>query len=127
MPTKRRSCRIGTCPEMAIYKGYCERHARDRRRSLELQSMPSRSALKESGSTWRWRRIRALVLGEEPLCRPCRQAGRTVIATHVHHVVPREQGGSDHRENLMPVCAWHSEKLDRERRQGKTGPTCGGS
>ena len=126
MPSKRRACRIGTCPEAAIYKGYCELHAREQRRSLTSQAMPRRSALRDSGSTWRWRQIRALVLGEEPLCRPCKQAGSTVIATHVHHIVPREQGGSDHRMNLLPVCAWHSEKLDRERRQGSRGdPTLG--
>jgi hypothetical protein len=34
-------------------------------------------------------------------------------ATHVDHIVPLAQGGTDDRENLAPACRWcNEEKLD---------------
>jgi len=58
------------------------------------------SSLSESGSTSAWRRLRAAVLAEEPLCHWC----HTTAATVVDHVVSRKHGGDDRRENLVGSC-----------------------
>lgn len=59
------------------------------------------SALTEDGSSSRWRRIRAVVLAEEPTCRWCGVAASTTA----DHIVPRAHGGDDRRENLCGSCA----------------------
>ena len=38
----------------------------------------------------RWRRLRAAYLSAHPICEGCEQAGRTTIATEVHHIRPIE-------------------------------------
>ncbi len=53
----------------------------------------------------RWRKLRLLVLHEEPLCRMCREIGKTTLATVVDHIKPRSDGGGNERENLQPLCA----------------------
>ena len=35
---------------------------------------------------------------------------------HVHHIVPRSEGGSDDDENLVSVCARHHPRWERFRR-----------
>jgi 5-methylcytosine-specific restriction endonuclease McrA len=52
-----------------------------------------------------WEKVRAAVLRDEPLCRPCRARGRVTAATAVDHIRPRARGGTDDRENLQPICA----------------------
>lgn len=39
----------------------------------------------------RWRRLRAAYLSAHPICEDCEQAGRTTIATEVHHIRPIEE------------------------------------
>jgi len=54
-----------------------------------------------------WRKVRALVLAEEPLCRLCSEAGRVEAATEVDHIEPFH-GLHDPRRldpaNLRPLC-----------------------
>lgn len=58
-----------------------------------------------------WNKLRALVLAEEPLCRPCRRADRVTEAEHVDHDVPLSRGGTNDRTNLVPMCqSCHSAK-----------------
>lgn len=68
-----------------------------------------------------WRRLRKLVLSEEPLCRHCRQKGRTTAASEVDHIVSRKKDQSREydRENLQSLCkSCHSAKTSRERAHG---------
>ena len=58
----------------------------------------------ERGYGWRWQKRREAILNREPLCRPCKQAGRVTPATEVDHIVPKAQGGTDHPDNLEPIC-----------------------
>jgi len=57
------------------------------------------------GST-RWRKLRALVLNEEPLCRLCERQGKTTAADTVDHI--KEHKGNValfyDRDNLQPLC-----------------------
>lgn len=60
----------------------------------------------------RWRRIRRVVLAEEPLCRPCGEQGRIQPAEHVDH----DDGNVENmdRANLVPMChSCHSRKTVR--------------
>jgi len=61
-----------------------------------------------------WRKLRLLVLREEPLCRHCGAA-----ATDVDHVVPLAAGGTNDRGNLCPLChGCHSRKTVQDRLRG---------
>jgi 5-methylcytosine-specific restriction protein A len=67
-----------------------------------------------------WQRLRAVVLGREPLCRPCSQRGKTTAATQVDHVTPKARGGTDDDQNLQPICAaCHAAKTRDERGGGR--------
>ncbi len=52
----------------------------------------------------RWRKLRLLVLQEEPLCRMCREIGRATLATVVDHIKAKRDGGTDERGNLQSLC-----------------------
>ena len=64
-----------------------------------------------------WRRVRALVLAEEPLCRFCLERGLYVPAEHVDHIVPFA-GAPElrlDRTNLRPLCEQcHQARTSRE-------------
>jgi 5-methylcytosine-specific restriction protein A len=45
------------------------------------------------------------VLVEEPYCRLCLAAGKRTISTHVDHILPKHDGGTDDRGNLRGLCA----------------------
>lgn len=48
--------------------------------------------------------LRAVVLSEEPLCRPCTTRGRVTASAEVDHILALEDGGTDDRENLQGIC-----------------------
>lgn len=64
--------------------------------------------LRPTGSTRRWRQLRALVLDRDGhRCQlPIDASGQLcgAYATHVDHVLPRSKGGSDHPANLRAAC-----------------------
>lgn len=52
-----------------------------------------------------WRRLRALVLAEQPLCRDCDREGRLVVATEVDH--QDNDPSNNSRDNLVGLCKPH--------------------
>lgn len=62
------------------------------------------------------RKLRALLLAQEPMCRACKRAS----ATQADHIVPRYKGGADEFGNLQPLCApCHAEKTAKESAEAK--------
>jgi len=51
-----------------------------------------------------WRKQRIALLREQPLCRLCLAAGRTVPASVADHIVPLRDGGTNETSNLQPLC-----------------------
>ena len=57
----------------------------------------------------RYRRWRAGILRDEPLCRQCAAEGYTVAAEHLHHIEPVHLAPERfwERDNIEPICkAW---------------------
>ena len=110
----KRYCRTPNCPN-TVAMGYgqpttCEScHQRlgltDRQsRTGSHWSDWNRGTSTERGYGVAWRRIRDAVLNDEPLCRSCAQQRKTTVATQVHHIIGRADGGTDERSNLEPRC-----------------------
>jgi len=76
----------------------------------------ARRALKTNSSEWR--RIRAQVLTEEPLCRQCMAEDRITAATDVDHI--DEDSHNNERSNLQSLCrSCHSRKTARAMAEGR--------
>lgn len=64
-----------------------------------------------------WKKLRAVVLAEEPLCRWCLARGLYVASTDVDHIVDTREDYSDNncRQNLAGMChECHSLKTARD-------------
>jgi 5-methylcytosine-specific restriction protein A len=68
------------------------------------------------GAAWR-AGLREKTLREEPWCRMCLAEGKFTPSRHADHIVPKEDGGLDVRENLQGLChPHHSRKTINEQR-----------
>ena len=106
-----RPCATPNCPAL-VAKGRCTTHQRARFAQQDAQ----RGTSTERGYGAAWRRIRAQVLSEEPLCRACAFEGFVTPAEEVDHARPKALGGTDDRANLQALCARHNaSKGDTER------------
>lgn len=76
------------------------------------------SALKDNGSTSRWRKIRQRILERDQFCcQICGMEGNTV-----DHIIPRSSGGGDEEFNLQCLCSrCNSSKGGNNRQNGKNG------
>ena len=66
----------------------------------------------------RYRRWRARILRNEPLCRSCRKSGLTVAAEHIDHIEPAHLAPKRFwdRDNIQPLCReCHESKHEGER------------
>ena len=86
------------CPNKAIPgKSRCEQHQIHNRQADE-----NRENSYQRGYTRHWRKVRAEVLKQEPLCRRCYSDGKLVAATEVHHTDGDNQNNDT--SNLEPLC-----------------------
>jgi 5-methylcytosine-specific restriction endonuclease McrA len=86
--------------------------------------MAKQSALRSTGSTTQWRKIRQIVINRDGCCQRC----GTEDNLSVDHIVPRKLGGDDSLSNLEVLCAsCNSSKGGRFFDGHKTPPTLPGS
>ena len=97
-PRPLKVCRHAGCHELTRDpSGYCPKHkdaAEARARKWKAEQDSQRESAYRRGYGARWRKLRAQILMDEPLCRECRKAGRIVPATDVDHIVARADGGT---------------------------------
>lgn len=111
MPARpKRLCRQPGCPEVTGHKsGFCDDH-----RSQHQWNHGGKTA-HQRGYGANWQRLRMIVLGNQPLCVECERQGRTTLATHVDHILPKAKGGTDRLSNLQSLCEpCHMSKTAKE-------------
>ena len=114
MPRKpKRPCRMTGCPNLTDRKScYCEEHEKVMQRHYERFTR-GYDQHKRYGSAWR--RIRDRHLAGHPLCEMCKEQGRYVLATLVHHIKPLSEGGTHDEGNLMSLCASCHERIHQRK------------
>lgn len=67
----------------------------------------------------RWRRVREIVLSEDPYCKECKRNGKRTPATIVDHIKPIREGGEVwDGDNLQGLCqSCHNKKTAKESNQ----------
>jgi 5-methylcytosine-specific restriction enzyme A len=105
-----RYCSVPRCPE-TVRSGRCPTHAKARQQMYDRYKQGDTRY-----DTTRWRRLRASVLAENPLCTVCEQQGQITVATVVDHRQPHRGDvrlmydldfleGKSSESNLAPMCA----------------------
>ncbi len=114
MPRRpKRPCRMTGCPNLTDRKScYCETHEKTMQRHYDHFAR-GYDQHERYGSAWR--RIRDRHLAGHPLCESCKEQGRYVLATLVHHVRPLSDGGTHDEDNLMSLCVSCHEKIHSRR------------
>ena len=121
MPRKpKKPCAHPGCPELVDNKTYCEKHETKYKKEKWKQADSKRGTSKERGYGANHRKLRKIVLAEEPLCRHCKQEGRLVPATEMDHIDGNVYNLE--RDNLQGLCkSCHSKKTVKEQGGFKGG------
>lgn len=99
-------CSVQGCPERAVRRGRCARHAAEAEARYRAEHPDERPNFRERGYSSKWDTLRKEFIRRHPRCVLC--GGR---ASHVDHIVPRRQGGTDDVANLQALCwSCHSRK-----------------
>ena len=114
MPRKPKCpCRMTDCPNLTDRKScYCETHEKTMQRHYD-HFMRGYDQHERYGSAWR--RIRDRHLAGNPLCEMCKDQGRYVLATLVHHIRPISEGSTHDVSNLMSLCASCHERIHQRK------------
>ena len=115
MPRKpKRPCRMSGCPNLTDRKsGYCDVHEKPMQRHYDRFTR-GYDQHERYGSAWR--RIRDRHIALHPLCERCKEQGRYVRATLVHHIKEIADGGTHDEDNLMSLCVSCHERIHRRGR-----------
>lgn len=118
MPSRPKTpCRHPGCPAL-VDDRYCEAHA-----PQHMWGGRDKRSAHRRGYGVQHRRMRALVLLEEPLCRECLKVGGVSASVIADHIKPKAEGGSDDRSNYQGLCQGCSDvKTAREGKRGQGWP-----
>ena len=89
-----RACHVPGCQHTVTPTSPCPIHPSTQPWKHEVASSTAR------GYGADWQRKRAAKLRSEPLCRPCKQAGRVTAAVEVDHVIAKAKGGTDESRSI---------------------------
>lgn len=103
MPSKApTACKRSGCPGLVV-EGVCSKCGPLRQASASEHD-ERRGTAAQRGYGGRWQRVRAMYLRSHPLCARCEREGRVSMATDVHHIIPRRDGGADTESNFEALC-----------------------
>ena len=121
MPRKpKRPCRMTGCSSLTDSKsGYCDKHEKSMQRHYEHFTRGYDRQERYGGA---WRRIRDRHLAAHPLCECCKERGRYILATLVHHIKEIADGGTHDADNLMSLCVSCHERIHRRGRGDRQPP-----
>lgn len=109
-PCNHAGCRALTA------QAYCQAHE-EQHKPKAWQS--TKGSAHSRGYGAHWRRLRALILTRDPICKACSRRP----SNQVDHVVPKSQGGSDDPTNLRGICdGCHKAKTGLDARAGRRKP-----
>ena len=74
-----------------------------------------RPSAAKRGYDRRWQRFRLLVLARDPMCRRC----GAHVSELVHHVIPKDKGGPDSRENCVGLDTFCHNIVTQLEKQGR--------
>ena len=110
----RKPCRHPGCPNLVEAGRYCQEHKGNERQGQKQYDERRPKTAARGYDSKRWRKLRQMVLNNEPLCRTCQEQGLLVPATEVDHIDGDVRNMS--WDNLQPLCkSCHSRKTARER------------
>jgi len=99
-------CRHGGCPTLLDRPGFCDKHRREVFKSQRERMTVDKAEHDRFYHRVAWKKVRAVQLQLEPLCRMCRTTSKLTPATVVDHIIERSKGGADYdMDNLRSVCA----------------------
>ena len=85
------------------------RHVTDRDSHVERRLDPVQAEADRLRSSGRWKRLRAVKLGHDPLCEDCLAEGRTTEASDVDHRIPvRELVETNQCERVFDMTLLHA-------------------
>lgn len=110
----KKPCNHPGCPELVeAGQGKCEKHRKQHNKLMYKEHGKSRSKTKERGYGGSHRKLRKMVMAEEPLCRHCLERGKLTPSREMDHI--DGDPWNLHRDNLQMLCKpCHSRKTARE-------------
>jgi 5-methylcytosine-specific restriction enzyme A len=99
----KKPCAHPMCPALVDSgQRFCDAHRKAESKAYEQRTNRGSSSARGYGGAWR--KLRELILSQEPLCRECKRNGRVTAATNVDHIIAKAHGGTDDPSNLQPLC-----------------------
>ncbi len=113
MPHKApRPCRHVGCNALVTSKdGFCATH----RKEVSIQYELTREKAVKRGYDTRWRKVRKMTLGHQPMCRGPLCNGEGSFAELVHHVDRNSKNNQS--TNLLSVCTRCHEKIHHDAKE----------
>lgn len=120
MPRAPKRCVRAGCPRPAILGGRC-----DRDQLTERYVAAWEGSTHGPTNTQAWRILRKKIIQRDHgICAWCGTYG----ATHMDHIIPTAEGGTDAEENLQVLCATcHGKKTAQEGVRGRARKRNGGA
>lgn len=106
----KRSCSYPSCPNLTDGR-FCDEHQKQENKRYEKYQ---RSPAVKKRYGYKWRKIRAKFVKDNPLCVKCLEQGRLTPVEEVHHILPLSKGGTHEVTNLMALCKSCHSKITAE-------------